>query len=237
MNTPIELKGDLARVPVEMNVAALEVRDQLIASAQAVEAVYTDQQQRVAVDTCRDLKAAVKQVEDTRKLLKGPVMDLGKRIDTVAKDFVTPLDIEIFRLGRMITAYTVEQERKAQEAERARQAELARLERERAAAEAAMVFADTENEASNLAAQADQAGAMVMAVLTAAMPAPPVKVAGTRHCDVPRYDVTDVLALVQARPDLCDIAPSKSRIAEAIKGGMTACPGLANIRIEKEVRV
>lgn len=82
-----------------------------------------------AADLQVRLTKAKKALEDTRKELLRPFLDAQTAINNAAKPVGTRIDAAVAQLKGMQTAYDDEQRRKAEEAERHRQAELARLER------------------------------------------------------------------------------------------------------------
>lgn len=108
----------------------------------------------MANDAMREINALLKPVEQSREAVKKPVLDLGRAIDKVAKDYVADLKTEYDRLSRMAGAFDAaarERQRIAEaeaqrKAEEARRAEIEALrERERKAeAEAAKLRAEAE---------------------------------------------------------------------------------------------
>ena len=87
--------------------------------------------QSMAIDAVKRLRDLESAVEFSRKDVKAPVLDIGRRIDSKAATALAGVPEERNRISRLLTVYAVEQERKAVEAERARKAELDRLERDR----------------------------------------------------------------------------------------------------------
>lgn len=83
------------------------------------------------------LTTAGKMLEDTRARLKAPVLEQGRKIDDAAKAPALRIATAKQQLQVALTAYDQEQQRKAREAEEARQTELRRLEALRVAEERA----------------------------------------------------------------------------------------------------
>ena len=108
---------------VEATVAALKITDAISLQAAA------DMQAR--------LTTAGKTLENTRVQLKAPFLALNKQIDAAAQPVQLRIDLAKRALSIAQTNYVAEQRRLAEEAERARQAELRRLEAIRVAEEAA----------------------------------------------------------------------------------------------------
>lgn len=123
----------------------------IIQAARAVVAVTDTDSCDIAQSRLRSLASVRTAVESSRKQVKAPVIDLGKRIDGIAAEFVADVVAEESRLSGLVTEYAREQqriqlaaeqerqriERERHEAEMAAQREAARIERERQAAEKA----------------------------------------------------------------------------------------------------
>ena len=128
----------------EITPSAYALQKAAIAAAKPILKVETDEEQMVAVAALQLLKNLRNGMETTRKLVKAPVLDLGKRIDAKAADFLEEPDREEKRIAGLINhrqrqimeAQRVEQQRIERE-----QAEVLRLEdearRKREAAERA----------------------------------------------------------------------------------------------------
>lgn len=143
----ITLSG-VAQATVTIEPSFYAERSSALAEAETVQAVTNPLAQRFAVESLRSLQALAKQVEDSRKAIKAPVLDLGKKIDATAETAVEKINAEVTRIKGLLNAYEAEQRRIAAEAEAKRQAEererqrieaerLAAIERERQAAEKA----------------------------------------------------------------------------------------------------
>lgn len=73
-------------------------------------------------------------VEGGRKAAKAPLLDAGKNLDAVVREFAEPLDAHKLRLNRLVGDYVTLQQAKARAAEAARLKELAEIERQKQAA-------------------------------------------------------------------------------------------------------
>lgn len=107
------------------------------------------------------LTTAGKMLEDTRAKLKAPVLEQGRKIDEAAKAPALRIATAKATLQRALTTYDQEQQRKAREAEDARQAELRRLEALRLAEERA-AQAKAAELAKELAFRAEVASAPIV---------------------------------------------------------------------------
>ncbi len=126
----------LSDVQVSLAPDAIAQRDAAIASAQKITAVADNATQDECAERLRSLKQLIKLTEDSRQEVKAPVLDLGRKIDTFAREFIGKAEAEAQRLTKLLSAYQAEQQRIAAEAERKRQEELKRQEAERQRIEA-----------------------------------------------------------------------------------------------------
>lgn len=116
-----------------LDASAIEQRDAAISWAQTVTAVDSPEQLADAVANFRELKAIKKSAEESRVTVKAPVLTLQRSIDEKAKEFVSPVDLEIQRLDKLITAFERRQEDARRKAEQERQALLKKAADEEAA--------------------------------------------------------------------------------------------------------
>lgn len=110
----------------------------ILTAARAVVAVTDTDSCDIAQSRLRSLASVRTAVESSRKIVKAPVIDLGKRIDNIAADFVADVVAEEARLSGLVTEYAREQQRIKREAELAAEQERQRVERERHEAEMAV---------------------------------------------------------------------------------------------------
>ena len=103
----------------------------ILSAARAVVAVTDTDSCDIAQSRLRSLASVRTAVESSRKIVKAPVIDLGKRIDGIAADFVADVVAEEVRLSGLVTEYAREQQRIQREAELAAEQERQRVERER----------------------------------------------------------------------------------------------------------
>ena len=109
----------------------------ILTAARAVVAVTDPDSCDIAQSRLRSLASVRTAVESSRKIVKAPVIDLGKRIDGIAADFVADVVAEEARLSGLVTEYAREQQRIKRESELAAEQERQRVERERHEAEMA----------------------------------------------------------------------------------------------------
>lgn len=140
---------------VSISPKAEEAKQAALADVRDITTVDDEFAMACATDALRNLKQLTKDVEDARKAVKAPVLDLGRTIDGLAKNFLADVEKEASRVNKLLNAYAAEQRRIQMEAERKRQEEERRqreaaekAERERMAAEAAARRAEEERQAA-----------------------------------------------------------------------------------------
>ncbi len=117
----------------EITANAQELKARAIALAKPILKVETEADQAAAVAALRDLKAIRSGMESTRKSVKAPVIELGRKIDTIAADFLQETDREEMRLQGLINHFQRKQleEKRAEELRQQRERdEAVRLETE-----------------------------------------------------------------------------------------------------------
>ena len=122
---------------IEITPEAERQKATILTAARAVVAVTDTDSCDIAQSRLRSLASVRNAVESSRKIVKAPVIDLGKKIDGIAADFVADVVAEEARLSGLVTEYAREQQRIHREAEIAAEQERQRVERERHEAEMA----------------------------------------------------------------------------------------------------
>ena len=133
--TALAILGDGYQIQVTPE--AEKQKATILTAARAVVAVTDTDSCDIAQSRLRSLASVRTAVESSRKIVKAPVIDLGKRIDGIAADFVADVVAEEARLSGLVTEYAREQQRIQREAELAAEQERQRVERERHEAERA----------------------------------------------------------------------------------------------------
>lgn len=209
---------DVGSAEVTLLPDAQETRNLLLNQARTVTTVDDEFTAECAADVLKNLSAAVRDMEAARKVVKAPVLDLGKRIDSVAKNWATGLQAEEKRIKRVLGDYQAAERRKREEAERAAREAEAEAKRK---AEEALAAGDVE---------AASKAADEVAASKAQVAASSHKIEGVSVRETWKFEVVDVEALFKAAPHLCKIEPNNGLIRETIKVDQSI-PGL---RIWKE---
>ena len=210
---------------------ATEYVDGLLMESKGVQAVDSPQSQQQAVRMGREIRKHLAEVEMTRKQLKEPILNAGRLLDDIARDHCQPMLNEVARLEGLVGGFQLAEQRRIEQAEQTRQAEIDRLSKERLKAEQALE--DSKPSGDDALDDINQANAEMAleaaeererAVVIAPLPEP-VKARGAATGQKMVIEVIDVKALFAARPDLCRIEANLAAI-RATCFPETPVPGL-----------
>lgn len=98
--------------------AAIAQRDELLTLARKGTAITSSESAQKCAAFLTRLKAFTRAIEEARAAVKAPVLDVGRRIDTVAAELTRDLDAEAKRIAGLLGAFAAEQERREEEARR-----------------------------------------------------------------------------------------------------------------------
>lgn len=206
--------------PPAVSAEAEEFRNQLVLAAQTITRITDSQTNLSARNTAVTIREHLKAVEGERVRLTKPLL-LGQRLlKSLAEDHVAPLEAELGRLERLATDWLLAEQRRVDREKAAQDQELTRLMTERLAAEALAAKAASECSTEAELAQAleieAKAREMALAVQTAvAEPLARVdKARGQSIRQVMCYEITDIEALRQAKPDCVKLVPCAAMIQE-----------------------
>src|SRR4030095_12781815 len=119
MSGPLVLR-DFHGVP-EITQDAWALKKAALEAARPVARVETPEQQATAVEALRKLKEVRAGIEASRKAVKAPVLDLGRKIDEIARNYVEEIEKQYGRLSGLINHYQRKQLEARSEAERQRE--------------------------------------------------------------------------------------------------------------------
>jgi hypothetical protein len=220
---PLLVRDD-SRLAITFSPAAVELKEEAIASCSLIVAVNSPGSQELAVDAQKSCRRLIKLVEDSRKSAKAPVIDYGRAIDDAAKKFVAEITAEEMRIAKLVGDYQQAELAKHRSAEALRVKELTDMERAR---EEKLSTVNTLEERERVHEEFSQ--------LTQAMQAPsvaPARVDGQKVQEVWCFEVVNPHLLANSHPQLVKIEPRRFEINEALKSGMT----IQGIRAWKEVK-
>jgi hypothetical protein len=235
---------------------AFDKRDELALQAGTVQTVMNADQAAHASALLTEMKGFTRLIEESRKEVKAPVLEVERKIDQLATDLTEQLEAECARVSKLVGTYLTEQKRIAEEAQRRAWEEEQRIIREaeakrqadeadqrkrfeeltQAAAKARSEKKAAEYELEKRLSQvrADEAArrhdeetaSRIVSTRTAAVLTPP-KTAGIATRRAIKFEVTDIHALYAARPELVKLEPATVVINAVIRGKLTvSIPGL-----------
>jgi hypothetical protein len=177
-------KTELAPLPLlSIDGEAENRRNELAQSALAITTIATADQNAVARNIAVEIRTYLKDVEAARVFLTKPLRERQQDIKRLADDHTEPLNTELQRLERLATGFLI--------------------------AEGVRVAAETKARLELTAEAQNQADFDTISN----EPMPTVaRAQGQTLRQVLKWEVTDLRALVQARPDLCKIEPKASAI-------------------------
>lgn len=174
---------------------AEETRNNLATDGLAIKQVTNAAENTQARDVAVAIRNHLKEVEASRTQLTKPLLDGQRMLKKVADDHVAPLVAILDRLERLATVFAVEEQARAAAELEAR---MSLLKEAKTADEANMVI-------NELVLNAQKAQGQQLR---------------NKLC----WEVTDINALVKARPDLCKIEPKGSAIQSCCVPDMPNLP-------------
>lgn len=220
----IIVSGSLPRPEIELSAAAFNARTLALEASGRIKAISSVGDLDAAAAALTKIKSLTRSVEDSRKEVKAPVLEVGRRIDAVAKDYLTSLESEAKRLSVIVGAYQEAARRKAEkDREEAAKAQAAALAEMNAKQAEALANGDEAAADAARAEAADKIAASQLAVIEAEGPRPDGIVTRTSW----KFEVLDIHTLHSNRPELCVIEPNNAAIRAVVKASNgSAIPGL-----------
>lgn len=220
-------------ITITVNREAEDLKRGLIANASTITKVDDDFCAEIAAELGTGIKRLLNQMEASRKDVKGPILEVGRKIDGVAKTFAAELETQQRRLAGLLGEYNRKQEAERQKAI----AEARRKAEEEAAKVRAEIEAQKAQEPDDVAAsiesaakaeQAAKARADAEAEARALEKQKTVQGSGVSFREVVTFEVVDMESIVHARPDLLVIQLKRSEIIKELKEGKDI-PGIRKI--------
>lgn len=206
MSDTLTITPSLDHFQVDIPSDAQLARKNAIEIAQSVTQVTTETELADAIVAASMCKGLEKQCEDARKVIKEPVLEAGKRIDTIAKGFAGGLSRERQRLEKACAEYH--------------------------AAKQVRIDAVKAQELLDMAAEIDMSeDAMRTRASRLVEISQPIRVAGATHRSFTDYRVEDALALANARPDLVTIEVKRRELLAYLSiPNAAALPGISTFQ-------
>ena len=190
-------------VTIEIVAEAEQMKIQALMSSKGIETVDDGFEATIAAEAQSALRHLIKGIEESRKLAKAPVLEIGRQIDSIAKDYIDDVKAEESRIARLLGAFQIVERDKKIAAERQ-----ARIQEQKVMAEAAQQL-NAEIENTELL---DDAQAKI-ANLRKEAAAKHDAVAGVKVRTTTKFEIVDEAETLKARPDLFSLNDSKIRAA------------------------
>ena len=200
-------------VTIEIIAEAEQMKIEALMSSKGIQTVDDGFEATIAAEAQSALRHLIKGIEESRKDAKAPVLEIGRQIDGVAKDYIDDVKAEESRIAQLLGAFQIVERDKKIAAERQ-----ARIQEQQVMAEAAqLLYADSDNTDLLDDAQAH------IATLRKEAASKHDAVAGVKVRKTIKFEVESEAKLMAARPDL--FSPNESKIRAALKLTITI-PGI-----------
>jgi hypothetical protein len=190
-------------VIIEIIAEAEQMKIEALMSSKGIDSVDDGFEATIAAQAQSALRHLIKGIEESRKLAKAPVLEIGRQIDSVAKDYIEDVKAEESRIARLLGAFQIVERNKKIAAERQ-----ARIQEQKVMAEAAKQL-DVGSDNTDLL---DDAQAQI-AILRQEVAAKHDAVAGVKVRTTTKFEIVDEAETLKARPDLFSLNDSKIRAA------------------------
>jgi hypothetical protein len=160
------------------------------------------------------LRALIKGIEESRKVAKSPVLDIGREIDGIAKDYIDEVKDEELRIAKLLGAFQKVERDKKIVAERQ-----ARVEEQKILVKATQDALETGQDIQQL----DQSAQHKIVALRQEAAAKHEAVAGVKVRTTTKFEIVDEAETLKARPDLFSLDDKKIRAALKMT---TTIPGI-----------
>lgn len=190
-------------VTIEIVAEAEQMKIEALMSSKGIATVDDGFEATIAAEAQSALRHLIKGIEESRKDAKAPVLEIGRQIDSVAKDYIEEIKAEESRVAKLLGAFQIVERDKKLAAERQ-----ARIQEQKVMAGAAQQL-DADIDYTELM---DDAQAQI-ATLRKEAAAKHDAVAGVKVRTTTKFEIVDEAETLKARPDLFSLNESKIRAA------------------------
>ena len=190
-------------VTIEIVAEAEQMKIEALMSSKGISTVDDGFEATIAAEAQSALRHLIKGIEESRKDAKAPVLEIGRQIDGVAKDYIEDVKAEESRIAQLLGAFQIVERDKKIAAERQ-----ARIQEQKVMAGAAQQL-DADIDYTELM---DVAQAQI-ATLRKEAAAKHEAVAGVKVRTTTKFEIVDEAETLKARPDLFSLNESKIRAA------------------------
>tara|TARA_R110000772_G_scaffold7189_3_gene24631 strand:+ start:675 stop:1340 length:666 start_codon:yes stop_codon:yes gene_type:complete len=200
-------------VAIEIVAEAEQMKIEALMSSKGIGSVTDGFEATIAAKAQSALRNLIKGIEESRKAAKSPVLDIGREIDGIAKDYIDEVKDEELRIAKLLGAFQKVERDKKIEAERQ-----ARVEEQKILVKATQDALETGQDIQ----QHDNAMQKIVALRQQAA-AKHEAVAGVKVRTITKFEIVDEAKTFKARPDLFSLDDKKIRAALKLT---TTIPGL-----------
>lgn len=175
--------------------------------------IFDAEDQERCVELMKEIKVITKSVDSARKTLKQPYSDFAKKIEDTAKSYTGSLEDALDVLGKTLTEFQVEEQKRQLEEQKKIAEAQAKLEIE---AQKKIAAAKTDEKVVEIAEKVEQKSAELQVRYQQAT-AP--RTSGMIGRNVPVYEILDIKKFYEVHPELVKLVEEKALINAAIKDG------------------
>lgn len=202
--------GDLV---IEIATEAEEIKVEALITAKDVTSVDDGFEAQIAAQAQSTLRELIKNMEESRKLAKSPILEVGRNIDAISKDYIDDVKSEELRIAKLLGSFQkVERDKKLIAERECKIEEDQLLER---AIEEALETGDP--------FKIDETAQVKIARLRQEASAKHDAVAGVKVRTTIKFEIEDEVVLKFHHPEL--FSPNESKIRAALKHTKTI-PGI-----------
>mgnify|MGYP003641237704 CR=1 FL=1 len=205
MNDLITLP-DVDGVPIEIVAEAEQMKIEALMSSKGINSVIDGFEATIAAKAQHQLRSLIKGIEESRKQAKAPVLDIGREIDGIAKDYIDEVKDEELRIAKLLGSFQKVERDKKIEAER-----LARIEENKILEQIVEKALETGQDIQKL----DQSAERKITKLRQEVALKHDAVAGVKVRTTIKFEIVDEAELIIGRPDL--FSPDPIKIKKALK--------------------
>lgn len=203
---------------------AYALRDQALEASALIGKVTDEATKLVAVEAQILLKEVVDQCEHSRVAVKAPVLETGRLIDALAKQYASEAKLELMRLSKEVGDFEALQLANLRAAQSAQSNELTALEKERFER---IAKATSHDEIDAIQEWFAEQQAMLQSQLPVIQ-----RLDNQRVTEDWEVEVTNIHALYLAQPTCVKLEPRLFEIKALLKSGITP-PGITATKVTK----
>lgn len=211
MSNQLIIRNDQS-LSVTVAVAAQSAKIEALAIAATVQQVTNSSENGLAVSAQTKLVELRKLVETSRKEVKAPILEFGRKIDGAASEFLKEVEAELLRVSTLAGDFMALEKAKERAAMQLQQAALDKLEAEKLAK---IKSADSHDEIEEIQSQYNDLAKAASEVTTT-----PLRAEGQVAKDDWEIEVLNEFDLAKYHPQCVKITPKMSEIKALLKEGI-----------------